>query len=978
MANNEDALFAPPSQEELDLFAPPSESELAMPAGDELPLDEELPEEEQGPSKTEALLRGGGQGLTAGFQDELSAALSALLPPTEVDKITGKGGYLSGMTDRYRSARDTFRKDNAESQEAHPYVYGAGEIGGGILSTPLIPGGAGAQGATKLARIAKGVKEGVKYGSVAGLGYSDAELTPDKVSVDSALQAGKDTIKGGAIGGAFGGVATTAVEGGKAVLGALKNTKAARQFGQGKAIGETGESLMGENNRIRIEGERADQAQRVAQGIEALQGKVSEPAAAKISKAVDGSLEQVGKDLGLQKQELFDFIQTQHDEVGRKIEQTYANAEANGVKINAKELLSTIRDELQNTVFNSKVDEAQKARILKNLESYLLKEKMPMKFQTTKVEAPGGGEPISESSKLGGKNLSLEEVQAMKAQQEAGTLGDVAADSASIESRKNPVFGEATVSKEAQTITPPAEELGPLSPKEALQARNYLGDEAAGLSGKPQTVLAGGRKKLSDLISEQVGGDIKASNEKYTTIKRIFDEMGEPIPEYVGPGELPPKGLNKLVERMGKAKTEGDKVEAARLFEALKTLDPTKASQMEAQLGKLSTQENALKGTLNQQPEAQLSVLKEQGLLTPEIEAAGKQVQDVASLTKKVGTQEEIQKARRLVDDLSSNDVAKSRDAEALVKEIEQFDPSLAEELRTKGKDISTKFQLVSELSQSMPTEQSGIVKRLVGAISKIPAKAGNIYGLSKNAITKEIGPVANPLTNLSNLIQKSPGQLESIGFAPKYADRLREASKRGKSAIAATNFILSQFPDYRETMEKYQDENGARQEVENTLGEPGNVSPNLTEEANSGMIKADESKGSMPIGEPSMKPEEQTMDLSPGAEITPTTAKPKSPEKEKLMQIVQVGASRLLQNPEISKSTQVKSLIARALNEKAGEFQNMDQNEFLLETMARVDTLIDQLGQFQGGSPEDQAAAAAALKNLKLFRQSAESKIAQ
>jgi len=177
------------------------------------------------PSQLEAAGRGALQGATLGFGEEIGAAaltplehlrqkIASLIPgtPEEVDAKLREQGFTgavdeSSAGDIYRELRDTARGADKAAQEAHGGTYLAGELAGGIA--PAIVSGGGTAAAT----VAKtGLKEaalqagllGAKYGTAAGLGYSDAELSKDSVDNEygqAALETGTGMVTG-AIGGA--------------------------------------------------------------------------------------------------------------------------------------------------------------------------------------------------------------------------------------------------------------------------------------------------------------------------------------------------------------------------------------------------------------------------------------------------------------------------------------------------------------------------------------------------------------------------------------------------------------------------------------------------------------------------------------------------------------------------------------------------------------------------------------------------------
>lgn len=140
----------------------------------------------------ESIARGGGQGLTAGFQEEASAGLTkgmiklnnlmkehpTLARVLKYNPITGVAANLieqdtTIQEPSYEEIRDQMRADNQAAQEANPWAYGAGEVGGGLAST-LVPG-AGFLNAAKGAKLATVIGKGALQGGIAGAGYSNAD-----------------------------------------------------------------------------------------------------------------------------------------------------------------------------------------------------------------------------------------------------------------------------------------------------------------------------------------------------------------------------------------------------------------------------------------------------------------------------------------------------------------------------------------------------------------------------------------------------------------------------------------------------------------------------------------------------------------------------------------------------------------------------------------------------------------------------------
>ncbi|MFW7382361.1 MAG: ADP-ribosyltransferase [Oligoflexus sp.] len=157
--------------------------------------------------KLESAARGGFQGASFGFADELAGGLEAI--GRQVG-IQGLGGSFSDIglatpeqremdfTESYREARDARRGADSAAQEANPGSYMTGDIAGGIVSGAAIPLGAAAKGASLASKVGTAAKLGSAFGAVEGLGRSEGETAGDIVA---------DT----ALGGAFGGVAGAAM-----------------------------------------------------------------------------------------------------------------------------------------------------------------------------------------------------------------------------------------------------------------------------------------------------------------------------------------------------------------------------------------------------------------------------------------------------------------------------------------------------------------------------------------------------------------------------------------------------------------------------------------------------------------------------------------------------------------------------------------------------------------------------------------------
>lgn len=169
-------------------------------------------------AKGAAYGRGALQGASLGFGDEISAATDALLSHVpgvrtvaeKINQIGGEGGGLpvNDPNITYAKRRDSYRKKNAEAQQAHPVAYGAGEVTGAIPTSVALGnfgGFLGGPASTALgggtATLGKAIGTGATLGAVGGAGLSTAD-TAGGVAKDALLGAGLGAATGGVLHGA--------------------------------------------------------------------------------------------------------------------------------------------------------------------------------------------------------------------------------------------------------------------------------------------------------------------------------------------------------------------------------------------------------------------------------------------------------------------------------------------------------------------------------------------------------------------------------------------------------------------------------------------------------------------------------------------------------------------------------------------------------------------------------------------------------
>jgi hypothetical protein len=140
--------------------------------------DRAEPVEKEKTGQLTAAIRGGVQGISGGFADELAGGIGGA-----IDYVQGEGDLKS----LYEKNRDEQRAKNEQSKKDWPKTYGATQIGASVVPTVLTAG-------TSIPAMAAS-------GAAQGLGYSEADLTKGEIG-----QAAKDTAIGGVIGGGAGAV----------------------------------------------------------------------------------------------------------------------------------------------------------------------------------------------------------------------------------------------------------------------------------------------------------------------------------------------------------------------------------------------------------------------------------------------------------------------------------------------------------------------------------------------------------------------------------------------------------------------------------------------------------------------------------------------------------------------------------------------------------------------------------------------------
>lgn len=143
-----------------------------------------------------------GQGVTAGWGDELDAGLASATTGVNnaIRRMTGQPDVGYGMSDAYHAVRDATANADAQFRQQHPYIAAGSELAGSVLSPAAkLGGGFVGRGASAVGRMTRAAGVGAGYGAVAGAGAADGDL------IDRAKGAGIGAMTGAAAGAALSG-----------------------------------------------------------------------------------------------------------------------------------------------------------------------------------------------------------------------------------------------------------------------------------------------------------------------------------------------------------------------------------------------------------------------------------------------------------------------------------------------------------------------------------------------------------------------------------------------------------------------------------------------------------------------------------------------------------------------------------------------------------------------------------------------------
>lgn len=469
-------------------------------------------------SDFEDLYRGGLQGATLGFGDELSGAVSATgkLPGV----LTGNNSW-DDVVAQYKATRDTERVANEEAQKRSPWLYGGGELAGGLAlpipgvglfkaatatekaSMPLLrrlltreitldkdaavlnrlaqQAGRGAQ------KTVEGALTGAEYGALYGAGKSEGDLVDDTLN---------STAQGATIGGAIPGAIGATKFGGELLV-----KPAFKYFKNLKTAGEA-----------------------FNRGLEGINLQDIAPHAAKLKSLVE---EYAGAGLSRESQLIQEYTQLLADkkinltEYGQKIRQIAEEAKAKSLNPEARASIDKVVGDITNYTEGVMQDtlpgKIAKISSKEQIESDLALQKAKLEKMGYEAEThviPGTDEL--------GRNILIPKLTYRKGDQ----VGELYDDAGKILT-ENPELAEQTKILKPKVDIPAQQReggglvTGPQAKSLQSELYNITQDNAMRPEGK--TFASDARNELAPILEEQIPG-LQEHNTKYRAIKQFMDQ----------------------------------------------------------------------------------------------------------------------------------------------------------------------------------------------------------------------------------------------------------------------------------------------------------------------------------------------------------------------------------------------------------------------------------------------------------------------
>lgn len=689
-------------------------------------------EEVTPPSIPGTLLRSGISGVTLGFDDEIQGGLDAV-----GSAIKGEG--MDQWANAYRSARDEARRVKALDEETNPKTAFAGNILGGLANP------------AKLGLLAGG--------GIAGLGYSNADLTQGEV-----LDAAKDTAQGMAIAKVIGTATPYAAKGAKKLYGAGKN-----------ASGKVFDYLAKKGGKIGANTPESHTAEYIARSAQIKQAPTDQA----IKDTVDSVLIKLQNDLESSKISLADAKQAYRD--------------------------------FHRQVVNDLGDQKMDARAAVQKTNELFKEAQARIFDPLKAAKP----PTHLAPEI---NSAMAELK-QKVTQGSGQAYNVL-DKAQAKLPKQAIIDE--VNSQLNKIEPIGKQnkAAIRNLKELLEDLNNYPDEIDGPTVK------GILKSLDKDIEPPAGPSdfMDPSSQHKSVVRSSLDTtLKEAVPEYreaMGPVAKDTRllsGLNKGFGDEGKAVSRLNQIGSPKGY-----LDREAITQLEQRTGRKFTPEidtylrtqkllkdpQAMKALREGLPEYKAYQEAERALARRNPDWTRRQVAlklntspEAFALAEAEAAAQASQSASAPFQSLSPNN------SEALIRRaMLGGDRNFAVHDRIKalskaaGVDLEQQIKDRGILNSFEKTDTQGARKTAFGGFA-----GGSVGAAIGFALDRYSAQIFKGI--LDKRIQAGPALKLLEAHLGMYAKPLVDAAKRGPSALAATQAILSKDPEFKQLLDKLNSE---------------------------------------------------------------------------------------------------------------------------------------------------------------------------
>lgn len=696
---------------------------------------------------------------TLGFRDELMGAI--------------KSGALSGP--EYEAKRNESRAYSEQLKQNNPKSYLGGQLAGmagtalagGELLAPL---STAAKSAGLLTRISAGAADAASIGAVAGAGNSNA---------NTASEVAQSALEGAETGAKWGGAFSTLAHG----LPALTEAAGELPIGQriGKAYNQTRATNMmpGSAEDIAAAGNQMQEAeQQVASTLQHNIGNKLEPSArAKLQNVAQeftniqrGSQAQSGAQIG----EIVDeLIQS---EKGANIGDTLTD------------VVNRIDQGVEAGLFDESKVRGLKAQVMK------LKETAAPESVTTEVTNntklnPETGEVLgqSKSYKLGGKETTLEELQAKKLASD-----NVSPGRASITQTQYP---ESSSIKEVQQeiLSQAAQPRDTVSVPEIVKLRNLVQKGLENTDPSVRKLYQETYRDITGALEEQIiNPEVKQA---YKDLRQTYSKslsLGDLVTELGPNGQpRPASRLVNLLEGSNKVASTAKGTElndVIKLVNELSESNPGKARALMAEAKAAAGDLGQLQGILKKYTESPVLVPGTDGTVPayPNIRSG------IISLNKPATE-------------------ASSSAGQELMGSLTKASPDAAAEMQPKLNALSDRLDLANVASNDKGMLHLSPTSTLLGSVRQIPVKVGGLAAKTANKIAGIETGFAEGAAKVTDPIRMLTGATKEV-----WAEQAQKAAQMGKiylgkvmGAVAgkdnvarnATLFLISQDKNLKQDL---------------------------------------------------------------------------------------------------------------------------------------------------------------------------------